>query len=118
MQARGDGRARTPRGADRLGLGREADGLPQHERDLLEVAALLHDVGVIGVPDHVLFKPGALDSDEAARDGAARGMGLEILRRSCTAPEILTIIEHIRRLVRRHPRRRALQGADSPWARG
>ena len=38
--------------------------LPHAERDAIEVAALLHDVGLIGVPDQVLLKPGPLDHDE------------------------------------------------------
>lgn len=38
----------------------EAIKLSAEERDLLEVAALLHDVGKIGVPDRVLFKTGRL----------------------------------------------------------
>src|SRR4051812_25784636 len=32
-------------------------GLPDEERDTLEVAALLHDIGKLGVPDVVLLKP-------------------------------------------------------------
>lgn len=32
--------------------------------DLLEQAAVLHDVGKIGIPDSVLLKPGKLDEDE------------------------------------------------------
>ena len=41
-------------------------GLEASNRDAIEIAALLHDIGAIGVPDHILSKPGALDSDEMA----------------------------------------------------
>jgi putative two-component system response regulator len=40
--------------------------LERHEIELIELAAPLHDVGKIGVPDAVLLKPGKLDSDEFA----------------------------------------------------
>ena len=70
-------------------------GMDSGQRDLLEIAALLHDIGVIGVPDHVLLKPGVLDCDEAALMMRSRNMSLEILRRSCTSPEILKIVEYV-----------------------
>lgn len=38
--------------------------MDEDERSLLEVAALLHDVGKIGVPDNILQKPAQLDSQE------------------------------------------------------
>jgi len=63
--------------------------------DAIEVAALLHDVGVIGVPDHILMKPGALDDDEAAIVARSRRMSLEVLRRSCNSPEVLQNVEHV-----------------------
>ncbi|MFM2045434.1 MAG: hypothetical protein RLY86_4010, partial [Pseudomonadota bacterium] len=46
-------------------LGR-ALGLPEANCDLLRYASPLHDVGKIGVPDHVLNKRGKLDPDEWA----------------------------------------------------
>jgi len=70
-------------------------GLEPGTRDAIEIAALLHDVGVIGVPDHILSKPGALDSDEATVMARFRQMSLEILGQSCTSAEILDIVEHV-----------------------
>lgn len=39
-------------------------GLPQKRSDLLRLAAPLHDVGKIGIPDAILLKPGKLDTQE------------------------------------------------------
>ena len=49
--------------------------LPDADRDALEVAALLHDVGKIGVPDRVLMKPGILNEEEQAIVDRHRLMG-------------------------------------------
>jgi putative two-component system response regulator len=46
-------------------LGR-ALGLPAHEVELLRLAAPLHDVGKIGIPDGILLKPSKLTSQEYA----------------------------------------------------
>jgi len=69
--------------------------LPEDERQAIELAALLHDVGMIGAPDHVLLKPAALDRDETAVMARARKMSREILRRSCASEKILEIVEYI-----------------------
>ncbi|MBI5005586.1 MAG: bacteriohemerythrin [Nitrosomonadales bacterium] len=39
-------------------------GLPEEQRDLLYVAAPMHDVGKIGIADAVLLKPGKLTAEE------------------------------------------------------
>jgi response regulator RpfG family c-di-GMP phosphodiesterase len=70
-------------------------GLGEPQRDAVEIAALLHDVGVIGAPDHILLKPGQLDGNEAAVMARARQMSLEILRHSCTSAEVLRIVEYV-----------------------
>jgi len=36
----------------------------EHDCDLLRIAAMLHDVGKVGIPDAILKKPGRLTSDE------------------------------------------------------
>lgn len=41
-------------------------GLPQKELDDLRLAAALHDVGKVAVPDEILRKPGRLDDEEKA----------------------------------------------------
>jgi putative two-component system response regulator len=39
-------------------------GYPENRLEMLEQAAQLHDVGKIGIPDSILFKPGKLGLDE------------------------------------------------------
>jgi HD-GYP domain-containing protein (c-di-GMP phosphodiesterase class II) len=39
-------------------------GLPDTQLDAIVMAALMHDIGKIGVPDHVLLKPGRLTEEE------------------------------------------------------
>jgi len=41
-------------------------GLEETELQNLEIAALLHDIGKVGIPDAILRKPGKLDADEYA----------------------------------------------------
>lgn len=50
-----------------LGLSEEIGarcGLPKKEIDALRIAALFHDIGKIGIPDHILLKPAKLDKEE------------------------------------------------------
>jgi putative nucleotidyltransferase with HDIG domain len=39
-------------------------GLNEIEQKMVEFAGLFHDVGKVGVPDHILLKPGKLTDDE------------------------------------------------------
>lgn len=69
--------------------------LPDDRRDAIEVAALLHDVGMIGVPDQILSKPGPLDAEEKLLIERSRADGVEVLRSACADPAILEIVEHV-----------------------
>jgi PAS domain S-box-containing protein len=53
-------------------------GFPADEASLLVRAALLHDIGKIGIPDSILLKPGRLTPDEfaAMRTHTTRGAGI------------------------------------------
>ncbi len=61
-------------------------GIPADKIDHIRRGAMLHDIGKIGVPDHVLHKPGPLNEEEWA-----------IMRRHPSlAMELLQPIEHLR----------------------
>jgi putative two-component system response regulator len=49
------------------------------DRSSLRLAALLHDIGKIGIPDHILSKPGALTADEMDVVRRHPAMGYEVL---------------------------------------
>ena len=49
-----------------------AFGMPDDEIEGVRIAALLHDIGKLAVPDHILSKPGALTDDERTQDAHAR----------------------------------------------
>lgn len=62
------------------------------EQDELEVGALLHDIGKIGVPDHILQKSGELSAEEAVAASRSREYAREILTVCCASREVLNII--------------------------
>ncbi len=42
-------------------------GLSSHEQDILKIAASFHDIGKIGIPDHILLKPTQFTEEEWAQ---------------------------------------------------
>ena len=57
----------------------EALGLDEEEVDLIRKSSPMHDLGKIGIPDHILLKPGKLDQDEWEVMKTHAGIGAEIL---------------------------------------
>jgi len=68
--------------------------LPAESCDHIELAAMLHDVGKIGVPDGVLLKPGKLSASEISIMDRHRMMGLEILAGVCLSKEVINIVRY------------------------
>ena len=60
----------------------EALDLTREKCDLLEVAAPMHDIGKVGIPDHVLLKPGKLNVEELDIMRAHARIGFQILQHS------------------------------------
>ncbi|PYQ94624.1 MAG: hypothetical protein DMF96_25290 [Acidobacteria bacterium] len=53
--------------------------LTRERIDLLSTLAPLHDIGKVGVPDHVLNKPGALTSEELAQMRKHPALGRDVI---------------------------------------
>jgi diguanylate cyclase (GGDEF)-like protein/PAS domain S-box-containing protein len=70
------------------------DLMTQSECYVLEVAATLHDIGKLGVPDAVLLKPGPLTKEEWKIIRTHEGIGDEILDSAFSSPELTDIIKH------------------------
>ena len=57
-------------------------GIPSVEADLIARAALLHDLGKVAIPDHVLLKPGRFTEEEFSQIKRHSRIGGDILRGS------------------------------------
>lgn len=60
----------------------EEMGLSREECDCIELAAPMHDIGKIGVPDHILLKPARLTAEEMDIMKTHARIGYEILKDS------------------------------------
>ncbi|RRR67446.1 MAG: response regulator [Candidatus Viridilinea halotolerans] len=68
-------------------------GLPPDRIELIDYAGLLHDVGKIGIRDHILLKPGNLTDEEMAMMRRHPQIGVKIIEGVCGLRETLPIIE-------------------------
>jgi len=72
----------------------QAIGLSSEQLNVLEIAALFHDVGKIGIPDQVLNKPGKLTDEEFNQIKEHSSIGVDILKSIEFLDDTLTIILH------------------------
>ena len=69
-------------------------GLADDEIQETRIAAHLHDIGKIGIPDSILLKPGRLDDEEWALMKQHPQIGADILSKSPSFSRISAIILH------------------------
>lgn len=60
----------------------EAAGFSEDDANMIELSSPLHDLGKIGIPDHILLKEGALNADEQKVMREHPIIGYEILQNS------------------------------------
>ncbi len=75
------------------GMGR-VFGLARDEIEALKAGALLHDVGKLAVPDHILNKPGRLTTAEFERMKVHTTVGAQILERVNFPYPVVPIVRH------------------------
>jgi diguanylate cyclase (GGDEF)-like protein len=68
-------------------LGWEDDNLR-----IIEIAALLHDTGKIGIPDHILRKPGKLSPDEAEYIAVHHRVALALFQACQVHPDVTDLV--------------------------
>ena len=69
-------------------------GLSHDEIEALKAGALLHDVGKLAVPDHILNKPGRLSTAEFERMKIHTTVGAQILERVSFPYPVVPIVRH------------------------
>lgn len=77
--------------ADRIA---EKLGLSPEERNILEKASRLHDIGKVAVPDSILLKPGKLTPEEFEAVKKHSVVGFEILSKSKSLVEVAKVVLH------------------------
>ncbi len=70
-------------------------GWDDEQRRQLEVAAMLHDVGKLGVPEHILRKPGKLSSEEFDFLLLHHHAGVNLLQALHADPSVIVMLKMI-----------------------
>ena len=75
-----------------MAVGRELK-LSEEELEALNVAALLHDIGKLAIPDHILLKPGPLTVEEWEKMKTHPMVGAQMLSRMKFPEPVLAIVK-------------------------
>jgi uncharacterized domain HDIG len=74
-------------------IGKEI-GLSDEHLETLEISALFHDIGKLGIPDNILLKAGKLDELELQKIKEHPTIGVSILKEVDFLKDVLPIIRH------------------------
>ncbi|MDT7604199.1 MAG: hypothetical protein QOF61_2196 [Acidobacteriota bacterium] len=90
-------------------------GLSHNDIEALKAGALLHDIGKLAVPDHILNKPGKLTPAEFERMKIHTTVGAQILERIDFPYPVTPIVRHHHERWDGKGYPEALSGEDIPW---
>ena len=89
--------------------------MSERELYVLEVAALLHDIGKLGVPDAILLKPSSLTEEEWKIMSTHDRIGVEIIMAAFSSQELTEIVRTHHAWYGGNPREPGLpRGSDIP----
>lgn len=94
-----------------------ACNLEEHELQLLQLAATLHDLGKIGIPDHILCKPEKLDPEEwlTMKTHSTKGERIVNKMHFKHGPEVAKIVRHHHEQFNGSGYPDGLKSEDIPW---
>lgn len=69
-------------------------GLDEDSLKTLKIGGLFHDIGKIGVPDHILLKPGKLTDDEYSEIKNHPSIGAHILSTATIFANLIPVVKH------------------------
>ncbi|HVO07822.1 MAG TPA: two-component system response regulator [Burkholderiaceae bacterium] len=85
---------------------RFAPSLGEHAIELLAKSAPLHDIGKVGIPDHILLKPGRLDAAEWEIMKTHAALGAEAIERAeADAQQPIEFLAVAKQIARHHHER-------------
>jgi diguanylate cyclase (GGDEF)-like protein/putative nucleotidyltransferase with HDIG domain len=90
-------------------------GLSHNDIEALKAGALLHDIGKLAVPDHILNKPGKLTAAEFERMKIHTTVGAQILERIDFPYPVTPIVRHHHERWDGFGYPDALRGEEIPW---
>jgi diguanylate cyclase (GGDEF)-like protein/putative nucleotidyltransferase with HDIG domain len=73
-------------------------GWEERSLKMLEISALLHDIGKIGIPDNILHKPGKFSADEVELMSLHNKMAMDVLQACRVHNNIISIVNQAHEL--------------------
>lgn len=89
-------------------------GLSEDQIELIRKAGLLHDIGKLGVPESILFKPASLDRDEYEHVKTHVDIGAELIYGCRSLRTIIPFVKHHHEFIDGRGYPDGLSGEDIP----